>query len=203
MTRKSMQWAIGSLAVALIATAVALGQNAMQAEPTAVAVVNVQKVFNSLDEKGAIESQLKQRAKKLQKQEKQRQQKIQQMKSDLDMLKPGTQQYKQRQGKLERQVVDFEAWQKFRQQKMQQFRGVQMQNLYRKVAKVAGNVAQDNGYDIVLYDEGSPNFNFQNMKQVSQMIQMRKVLWSKDELNISDQVIQRMNNNFQAGGGAG
>jgi Skp family chaperone for outer membrane proteins len=200
MASKGMRWAFGSLAVALLVTAVALGQNAMQAEPTAVAVVNVQRAFNNLQEKQAIESQLKQRAQKLQQQQKQKQQAIQQMRSDLDLLEPGTKQYKQKQSELERQVVDYKAWQGFKQKKMEQFRGVQMQNLYRKVSETAGSVAKDNGYDIVLYHQSSPNFNFQNMKQVSQMIQMRKVLWSRDKLNITDQVIQRMNNNFQAGG---
>jgi outer membrane protein len=199
MASKRMQWVWASLAMALIASAVAVGQSAMQAEPTAVAVVNVQKVFNSLKQKQGIEAELKQRAQELQNQEKQRRQEIQQMKSNLDVLKPGTQQYKQQEQKLERAVVDLKAWAQYKQQKMKRTRGVKMESLYRKTADAAGQVAQDNGYDIVLYDEGNADFNYQSSKQLSTMIQMRKVLWSRSKLNITDQVIQRMNNQYQSG----
>jgi Skp family chaperone for outer membrane proteins len=171
----------------------------MQAEPTAVAVVNVQKVFNSLKEKQDIEAELKQRAQSLQSNEKEKRQKIQQMKSNLDVLKPGTSEYQQQEQKLERAVVDLKAWAQYKQQKMKRTRGVKMESLYRKTTDTAGNVAEDNGFDLVLYDEGSADLNYQSSKQLSTMIQMRKVLWSNDKLNITDQVIQRMNNQYQAG----
>jgi Skp family chaperone for outer membrane proteins len=199
MPNNVKQWGVASLAVVLVATVVAVGQSAMQAEPTAVAVVNVQQVFNNLKEKQQVEARLKQRAQKMQQQQKQKQQKIQKMRSDLDVLREGSNNYQQQKRKLERALVDFQAWKKFKQRKLEQSRGIEMQNLYRKVVNTAGSVAKDNGFDIVLYDEGGSDFNFRNSQQLSRMIQMRKVLWAKNKLNISDQVQQRMNNQFTAG----
>jgi len=199
MTGKAKQWVMGSMAVVLAGAVVAVGQSAMQAEPTAVAVVNVQQVFNGLNEKQSIEADLKQQAQQLQQTQEQKQKEIQQMRSELDVLKPGTQNYQQQQDKVERKVVDFKAWQQYRQQKLQRKRGVEMENLYRKVVRTAGSVAEDNGYDVVLYDEGQPDFNFESSQQLSQMIQMRKVLWASDKLDITDQVQQRLNNQFTSG----
>jgi len=201
MARKGIQWGVACLAMGVIATAVALGQNAMQAEPTAVAVVNVQKVFNSIDEKQAINAKLNKRSRSLSKQQKSKKKKLQQMRSKLDVLKPGSEQYKQQQSELERQMVDSQAWQKFEKQKLEQFRSLQMKKLYRKIADAAGRVAKDNGYDLVLYDEGDSDFNFQSAKQLSTMIQMRKVLWSREGMQLTEQVITRMNNQFQSEGG--
>jgi Skp family chaperone for outer membrane proteins len=199
MKSKPTQWVAGSLAVAVMAVAVAVGQNAMQAEPTAVAVVNVRDVFNALQQKQDIEADLKQKFQQFEQKRQQRQQNIQQMRKNLNVLQPGTDNYKEQRQKIERAVVDFKAWQQYRQQKLERRRGVEMQNLYRKVAQTAGQVAKDNGYDIVLYDEGEADFNFQNSKQLSTMIRMRKVLWSSDKLNISDQVRTRMNNQYTSG----
>jgi Skp family chaperone for outer membrane proteins len=199
MKAKSTQWMVASLALALIVTAVAVGQNAMRAEPTAVAVVNVKQVFNALKEKQSIEADLQQRAKQMQGEQDQRRQKLQEMRSNLDVLKPGSSNFEQQRQKLERAVVDFKAWKQYQQQKLQRRRGMEMEGLYRKVVRTAGQVAKDNGYDVVLYDEGDPNFNFQSSKQLSTMIQMRKVLWANQKLSITDQVRTRMNNQFTSG----
>ena len=201
MASKRMQYGIGTLAVGLIAAAVAYGANAMQAEPVSAAVVNVQKVFSNLKEREQIQAEMRQRAQDLQDQEKQRRKKIQQMKSDLDIMEPGSQAYKEQQSKLEQAVIDLQAWQQFKQQKVKRSRGVQLENLYRKTLRAIEDVANEKGYDVVLYKEGAPDFNFQNQRQLSTMIQVRKVLWSKDKLDITQQIIQRMNNEFQNSGG--
>jgi len=202
MASKPLQWVFGAAALLLVGAVVAVGQNAMQAEPTAVAVVDVQAVFDALDEKEAIENQLQQRAQQLQQEEKQRRQEIEQMRSDLEVLGSDSEAYQQQQEEVQQKLIEFRSWRQYSKQKMQRLRGLKIESLYQKTADAAGRVAEDNGYDMVLYKASSTDLNYENSEQLSQMLQMRKVLWARDQLDVTDQVIQRMNNEFESGGGS-
>jgi len=185
---------------ALVVTAGLVGAAAsMQAQPTSVAVVNVQEVFNNLKEKTNLEAQMQSRTEKLQQEEQQRRKTIQQLRQDMDVLAPGSDAYKQKEQQLQQKVIDLQVWTKFKQQQLSVERGLQVEGLYRRTLTSVKKIANEAGYDMVLFDEQSPEFNYENPKQLLTLIQMRKVLYASDEVNITDQVIQRMNNEYEAG----
>ena len=185
---------------ALVVTAGLVGAAAsMQAQPTSVAVVNVQEVFNNLKEKTNLEAQMQSRTEKLQQEEQQRRKTIQQLRQDMDVLAPGSDAYKQKEQQLQQKVIDLQVWTKFKQQQLSVERGLQVEGLYRRTLTSVKKIANEAGYDMVLFDEQSPEFNYDNPKQLLTLIQMRKVLYASDEVNITDQVIQRMNNEYEAG----
>ena len=194
-------WSRLVLGVALIgATAWASVQAAesLKAEPTAVAVMDVKKAFNALDEKKQIESDLKRQQQQLRKQQQQKQQQLQDLKSDLDMLSPDSEAYRKKKTQLEKKALEYKSWFKFEKKKLERERIIQLEHIYRKLRDAAGRVAEENGYDLVLFKEPPVDFRDANIKEVSSIVQMRKLLWSSDELNITDRVIQKMNNEFQS-----
>ena len=71
-----------------------------------------------------------------------------------------------------------------------------IEDLYRKCLDATEVVAKDLGYDVVLFKESTPDFNYENPQQLSTQIQVRKLLWSADEVDITDAVAQRMNNAY-------
>jgi len=188
-----------SLAALVVAGAL-IGQAAsMRAQPTAVATVNVQEVFNNLKEKTSLEAQMQSRTEQLQQQEQQRRQSIEQLRQDLDVLAPGSDAYQQKEQELQQKVIDLQVWTQFKQQQMRVERGLQVEGLYRRTLNTVQRIAQDNGYDLVLFEEQEPDFNYENPQQLLTVIQMRKVLYASDQISITDQVIQRMNNEYEAG----
>jgi len=56
--------------------------------------------------------------------------------------------------------------------------------------------AQANEYDLVLYKEADVNFRNATSGQVDALIALRKVIWSKDSMDMTDSVIAKMNNDF-------
>ena len=74
---------------------------------------------------------------------------------------------------------------------------MQIEQLYRKTLDAIGRVAKDSGYDVVLFKEKAPDFTNANAQQISTMIQVRKLLWSSDDIDITQQITQRMNNEFE------
>lgn len=164
--------------------------------PTAIAVADIQLVFESLKEKMEIEADLKSRLEQLNQDEQKRKQELQELKSDLDILAADTPAFNEKQNKLEQSAIELQSWRTFQTQKLNRERGIQVERLYRKVLDAVGRIAQQDSYDIVLFKEKPADFTGAKPEALNTLIQVRKVLWSADDLDVTDQIIQLMNNEF-------
>lgn len=200
MQSKRVTIFVTMIAVVLGSLAVAGATSALRAQPTAVAVADLQGIFNALKEKTAIEAQIKTETEQLQQQEQEKRKAISQMRQDLGVLAPGSDAYKQKENQLKQAAIELQVWTQFQQQQLTSERSIQIESLYRQTVAAIGRIAQDNGYDLVLYTDGAePDFQYENAQQLAAQIQMRKVLYASNAVNITDQVIQRMNNEYEAG----
>lgn len=170
--------------------------DAVRARPAAVAVVDIQSVFESLKEKEKAESDLKTQLDKLAQQENERKKELETLQNDLEILAPNTPAFNEMQELLEQKTMDLQTWHNFQSLKLNRERVVLVENLYRKMIDAIGRVSQQNGYDIVLFKEKPADFRGAKPEALTAMIQVRKVLWSAEELDLTDQVIQLMNNEF-------
>ena len=168
----------------------------VKGRPTATAVADVQLVFESLKEKMQIEADLKSQLEQLNQEEQIRKQKLQELKSDLEILAPDTPAYNEKQSSLEQKAIELQAWQGFQTQKLNRERGLQIERLYRKMLDAIGRLAKQNGYDLVMFKEKPANFRGAKPEALNTLIQVRKVLWAAEELDLTDQIIQMMNNEF-------
>lgn len=198
MTRKHLS--ILALAIALITFSAVLGAGAQgltAARPTKVAVVDVLKVFNGLQEKAQVEADMRSKGEKLQKEEHARQKELQDLQNDLKILAPETQAYSQKTEQIKSKLIELKVWSQVQADSLKSESTLQLANLYRKMVDAIGRVAKENGYDLVLYKEQAPDFEHVKPEAINQMIQLRKLLWSADDLNVTDQVVTRMNNEYK------
>ncbi len=168
----------------------------LKGQPTAVAVVDIQIVFESLKEKVQIEADLKSRLEQLNMDEEGQKQELQELRSDLEILAPDTPAFNEKQNALEQKAIELQTWRAFHTQKLNHERGLQVERLYRKTLDGIGRVAQQNGYEIVLFKEKPADFRGAKPEALNTLIQVRKVLWSADKLDLTDEVIQLMNNQY-------
>lgn len=190
---------IFAVAFALIGIAGAVtAQNALRAEPTAVAVVNIERAFDQLNEKVAVESDIRSRGEQLGQEEQQRRQAIRQLREDLDVLNEGTTAYRQKEEELSRAAIELQTWTQFQQQRLAREHVLQTERLYRQMMDAIAELAGDEGYDAVLFREGEINFQAEQPQELVAQIQMRKVLYASDDIDITDQLIQRLNNAYEA-----
>ena len=172
---------------------------AFRAEPTAVAVVDVQQVFDTLTENTQIRADMQSRAESFQQQAEQKRSEIEQLRQRLKALSPGTEAYKQTEEQLQKAVLEHQVWTRFEQRKLQVEYGLQMEKLYRRMLDTIGKVSNETGYDLVLYKEQPPQFEGNDPQQMRSQIAIRKVLYASDQVDITDQVVQRMNNQYESG----
>lgn len=197
MTRQRMWIAAAAAAVVGLGFASVQANRLLKGTPTAVAIVEVQRVIDSLKEKVAIEAQMQQHNEQVQKEKTDRERAVKQMQDELQLLTPGTENHRKKLEAAERAVIELNAWLQFENNKLVRERGTQIEALYQKMLKATADVAKSNGYQIVLFGEGPADFRAENPQQLSTLIQIRKVIWYDPALDITDMVTQKMNNDFQ------
>lgn len=188
-----------ALVFALIGVAgMVTAQNALRAEPTALAVVDIERAFDELNEKTAVESEIRSRGEELGQEEQQRRQQIRQLREDLDVLASGTNAHRQKEEELNRAIIELQTWAQFQQQRLAREHVLQTERLYRQMMDAIAQMAEAEGFDAVMYREGEINFQAEQPQELVAQIQMRKVLYASDNIDITDELVQRMNNAYEA-----
>jgi Skp family chaperone for outer membrane proteins len=172
------------------------GQAAGGLKPPTVALINVQKVINQLDERKKMEADLQVMAGNIQKDIQERQAEIKAIQSDMAIMNPETEAYQAKQNEGLKLTYEFEAWQKLTNAQAERERGIMLESLYNKVIAASKAKAEKDGIDLVLTDDQSGPLKVKSQQAVLQMMSLRKVIYAKDWLVMTDQVAQQMNNEF-------
>lgn len=203
MTRKQWQVALLAMVASVAAVAVVRAAGGAKGRPTAVAVVDVGKVFNDAAEKKQIEADQVQRREKLQVEMQAKSNELNEMKKDMEMLNAANPAKKAKIEELARKAFELRAWQEWQLQQIQSDSVNGITDLYRKIQSAAGKVAKENGYDVVLYREGTLDFTRVKPENLELAIANRKVLWAADDLDVTPLVVQVLDNEFKNNMNAG
>ena len=198
---KYVKSAVVGLVLATLAmggAAIGAAAGAGKARPVSVGVVDVQKVLEQLSEKIQVDADLQTRTDRLQQEAQDREKKIQDLQKDIEILAaPGSAAHEQKMEEAGNKVAELRAWREVQSQRLQREKATQYANLYRKITDTIGQTAKETGFDIVLFKETQIDMRNLKPEQLGAFIQVRKLLWSSDDLDITDQVIQKMNNDFK------
>lgn len=198
MPRTRLSITVAATAAVFLIAGLAGAGAAFQAEPTAVAVVNMERVFDSLDERTQIEAQMRSRQEQLSRERDRRRQEVQQLSQDIEVLNPDSDAYRQKESELRERLAEFRVWAEMEEQQLNIDRGLHLESLYRRTVNAIGEIADEMGYDIVLYKEGPLELQGSDPGEIQTQIAIRKVLHASDEVDITDRVVQTMNNQFEA-----
>ncbi|MEX2543548.1 MAG: OmpH family outer membrane protein [Phycisphaeraceae bacterium] len=206
LTRKTV--VMLTLGVVIAGAAAVAGGNAvlLSAEPSAVAVVDWGRVFNELDEKQAIDGRFQTQLQELGEENRQRQERVQQLQEELQgpvAQAQDAEAFRTKQAELQQALMEHEVWTNFNQRQIQTDMAMAVDRLYRKMLTAVDEIAADNGYDLVLSFDDEPRFRLDGqqavMRQLEEQIRNRSVLYASETADLTDQVVQRMNNRFEAG----
>lgn len=205
MTFRPVTFAIALCAALVLGAFVNLqGQNGA-AKPIRIAVIDVQKVFSSLEERTSVEAEINQTTEKAQKEGQQKQTELQGIGADLKLLNENSAEYKRKRELFDQKVIELNVWKQYSERKIESDKAIKIEGLYIKIIDAVAAEAEKTGYDLVLYKEDPTSLRAQNTQQLTAMISLKKVLYSAKSLDITDMVAQKMNNtwnNRKPAGGA-
>lgn len=214
MTRfKSMN--ISSILLVIVLLAIigyqAIGERPAMMQSAVVATVDLQRVFDGLDQRDDAVRELQRMHEEFQQEREQREGEITRMQEELRELMEGVtseQQMIPEAQRMEEQMVlkhlRYQAWMRFMNDKFDVEYSLMLQDLFRTVRSAAARMADIEGFDLVLMDDSkeeltvNPESRQTREAQVRQQMTARSILHARDAIDVTVDLIERMNNEYRA-----
>lgn len=163
--------------------------------PARVAVVNVPAVSVRYQRTGDLEAEFKQRQVKF---DELRSRIGRTQQSLREELKPGTAEFNERRKQLALMETELQWLAETEGPKIEAGLANSLQSIFNDIQMTVAEVAQERGIDVVLSTEPFSKEVIPNPMQVRQRIALQKVLYFHPRLDLTDEVITRLNARYMA-----
>lgn len=162
-----------------------------------VACIDVVRVFNEYQRQKDLSEEMKQVQQKLELENQQRRQRIDSLQATLDAMNQNDPAYVQKLREMMEMQIDYKNWFEVRQASLNREIAFWSAKMYREIAKATEDIAQQQGYDIVLYkDEFQTAATDPN--EVREQIRVRKLIYANPRVDLSQVVQEKLNADYRA-----
>lgn len=180
-------------------TGVADASAVRSANASAVAVIDLAKLLDGLDERGFMEQELNTQIEKRQGELDQIVGEIKRMTEEIELLTETDPSRIEKIRDLRIKEVQAQALSQFVKEQLSLEKGKMLADLYQKVQVAVCDIAARDGWDVVLIDDSELDLPaMANEQQMLQLILSRRVLCAGDNVDVTDDVKTLMNNQFNA-----
>ena len=206
LARRGAAAALGlSAAVAAVSVASRPATAQAAAAPTRIAVVNTQRVFNDMQETKALNNQMGEETKRLEGESRAKLANLQKMQKERDEgFKPGSPQWDQANEKLMAATIDFKLWGETEKAKTEWAYKRQVKQLFEKVQTATAEVAQKEGFDLVIADVGDKppeDLGQIDLRNLKALMLQKSVLYAGPKSDMTSMVILVLDAKYKATGG--
>lgn len=191
------------LAAAVLVTIAFTGTASSLRSGGPVAVVDLARVLDGLDERADAEARLRAKGEEIRTEAEQRDVEVRDLQKRLEESTDPDEQRSLAE-EIDERIIHFRAWQEFINREMDVERAVLLQNLYRDIRTSIAEMADVDGLDIILTYQSAgeiqldPNPELPPLEaQVRQQIASRRVAFAASRVDRTEDVIIRMNNAYE------
>jgi Skp family chaperone for outer membrane proteins len=192
--------ALASLVLGMFAALPAVAQTP---GGTRVGVVNMGKVFNSMQEVVEIKAKLESDAKALQTEAQAHKAELMNLQQQRENgPKPDTTQYAEATENIEKLGVKYEAEIKLQQLSLARGQSRQLKLIFDKIESTTGDIAKEKGLDVVITEvrpEWPKNSQDLTPENISTLINQRNLLYVSPQIDITDAVTAALDAKFKGG----
>lgn len=168
--------------------------------PAVVVTVDLEAVFDGLDERSALDERLTARARTLEEEGRKRREAIDLLITDRDLWPETSDEYRQLDAQIAQQSVDLQAYLEFAQWQLDQEKARSLRAIYRKIKDTIAVMSQENGYDLVIVDDSVVSLpEGPSEAETTRQISARRLLYSAPSIDATQAVAARMNADYAAG----
>lgn len=200
-----------SMLLGLFAAAPLLAQNAPAPAPAQstgqipaarIGVLNLDKVFQDLQEAKDIRARQESATKQLKDLVQAHQTELAGMKAALDQLKPDSPQYEDATLQLQQKSIQYELDLKMKQLNMARDQNRLMKSVYDKIESACADIAKQKSLDLII-SQVKPafpaNVQDQNPETIKNLIQQRTLIFVAPQLDITSDVVTALDAQYKAG----
>ncbi len=171
--------------------------------PAVVAVVRIEPLFDGLKQRAEAAAGVAQLLGEIETQVQARQEAIELLREEHKNAVDATER-EALADKIALETLKNDFWLQTAKREHELEKAVRLQDLYKKVFDAIQTLALTEGYDLVIVDDSGAELTFERgsrvlpQVQVVQKLAMRKLLFVNPSLDITEDLIMRMNNEFNA-----
>ncbi len=159
---------------------------------TRVGVCDVVQVFNNYERAKDLTTKLNENRETIKSQDATRIKSIEAVEMELEGLVVGSDEYEKRLSEVERLSIDRKVWLQYEEAVLMRNHHRLTKEMYRQILKMIAEVARGKGYHIVLY-RISKELESEDTPQLLQQIERHRVLYAADSVDLSGEVLSRLN----------
>ena len=201
--RNNLSLIIMALAFGVIAGYQALAQRGAAISPPIIATVRIEPLFDGLHQRAEAKTVISALEEKLIAKQGGRQEIINELEIELeDVVAANRREELTDKIALERMKLQF--WFQQARMELEVEKALRLQELYKSVKEAIADLAEAEGYDIVMLNDASDELPFDRESrmpaqlQILQQIAGRKLLYLSPATDVTDDLIVRMNNAYRA-----
>lgn len=161
--------------------------------PSAVATVNLERVFNEIKQRADAEIVLERAARQYQEQAEEIRSEAELLKQDLELLVAGTKQYDDAEKKWTQAVLDYSAMIEFSKAKLDAMRAEARKKIYQQILDQTQPFAAHYGIDYIITDDSLIKLEGNTDMQVVQQLALRRLLYANSALDVTEELVAWIN----------
>ena len=189
-------------AITAIVSVSAFGNMKAAPSPATVAVIDLERVFAELDELSSAQVDLNNRGQDMTKLNEEKLSQLKMLEDNLSAFAAGTPAMATAEEELLTATIEYETWVKVQERLVDREKALVLEKVYNSVKQAVASMAEQEGYDLVLLNDSIKPLMRGPEQAVQQQISARRILYANNTIDVTEELITRMNNMFNAGGGA-
>lgn len=164
-----------------------------------IATASPSKIFFGMKEKNDVVAQLKQEVAELEKQNVSRRNKVTDLKNAMELLNPDAPQYEEANRAFMTAAIEHKNWLEVSQAQAARNEKMMTKMLFDRITAAIAELAKERGFDLVIAEQ--PAFNIERMtaEQLTQAMAQRQVLYASATTDLTNDVIARLDEKYNAG----
>lgn len=192
---------LAAVALAAGALGYAMRPASRELEPARVGVIDLEKVFNSLDRYVDAQARLKETVAALEQQVADGEKAVKDLESELDSYQPGSDAQAAAIQKLQAAVGEFRATQQFVAAKIEMEQAKALRDTYIAIKDAARRFAETTGYDYVMLDDSVVTMDPASAQKTMSQISARRFIYANPKSDVTGQLVAFMNGEWKAAKG--
>jgi Skp family chaperone for outer membrane proteins len=161
------------------------------AEPAKIGVVNISQITTDYERSRDMKDQITKKQQDLEAEFKQKADRIKSLQAELQNFNSKSKDYQDRQKELLKLSYEFEMGRQFNQKMVEADMRIAAEDIYNEMSDVVEGLAKEKKYDLVVARDTTP------IQSEPARMALRKVLYNSERLDITNEVLQRLNQAYR------
>ena len=161
--------------------------------PAVIGVVDLEKVYNNLDSRSELVTRIEAMQAKMAEDASSMQEELEMLSAELESLAPGSGAMIEMNDKAISISGRLRAFETYGALLIERERAADLRDSYDTIRTEAGTLSKLMGIDLVLLNDSIPMVDLADAAGTLQQISARRVLWANETLDITDELIERLN----------